>query len=161
MLAGGQVARAAGEERQPLPQATEQCLWGKEPDARCCQLQGERQAVHPTTDFGDRCRGPLRQREVRPHVLRALHEERQCRVLQERVDCFVSARGWARQRGDRELAFAAHSQGGAAGDKRRHAGRRPQQLQHKRGRRQNVLEVVEDEQHFAMTQSVRQPLHER
>jgi hypothetical protein len=74
LLAGRQVARAAGEERQRVCQAGQQRLGREQLDACRGQLDRQRQAVQPLADLGDRWRVCVRQREIRfgrPRAARA------------------------------------------------------------------------------------------
>ena len=66
LLPGGQVARAAGQQRQPPLQPGEQRRRREDLDARGGQLDGQRQAVQAAADLGDRRRRSRRSARSRP-----------------------------------------------------------------------------------------------
>ena len=65
----------AGQQRQPRLQPRQQRRGRQDLDARRGQLDGERQAVEPLTDGGDRTGVLRREHKLRLYGMRALHKE--------------------------------------------------------------------------------------
>ena len=160
-LALGQVARGRGQQLQAMLQALQDRVRGEDLDACGRQLDRERQALERGADPGDGGRVLVRDAEVRPDGERPRDEEPDRLVLAERgrvpgPDLRRQPRRLergevARVRGGREprhrvLLLAGDVQGAPARRHDREAGAGAQELRHERGRRDHVLEVVEDEQ---------------
>ena len=130
-LARGQVAWAAGEEGQALPEAREQRLRREQLHSRGGELDRKRKPVEAAADLRDRV-APAVQLEARHRGRCALGEERERRLLLERRK--------------RVLLLARQAKRLAARRQHLQAGRRRQLLGDARSRVQKVLEVVENEE---------------
>ena len=126
-LALGQVARAAGEERERRVEPLQQRRRGEQPHPRGGELDRERQVVEATADLADGLVG----RDLPAGRGRPAHEQLDRRVPRERLDGqLVLGRELERPARGREHDGLAHEQ---LGDDRLDAAQ--------------VLEVVEHEQH--------------
>ena len=86
LLARGQVARPAGEQRQPVVQSLAQHARRECAHARGCELDRERQAVDAAADLADVVLVLVRELERWVQRARALFEQRDRVVLRERAD---------------------------------------------------------------------------
>ena len=162
LLAGGQVARAAGEEVEALLEPGEQRLGREQLRTRGGELDRERQAVEADADLGDRRRVRVRDREVGLHGPGALDEERDRVVLRERRRARAGGPGRAGRAA--EPGTRARRRGGAGA--RLVASsfrcRRGREQVGERGRRfEEVLEVVEHEQEPLLGEEMREALGRR
>ena len=142
---------------QPL----EDRLRRQQPDPRRGQLDGQRQAVKPAHDLGHRSGVPLINGE-------AWHRGR--RPLGEQPHRFTRSDGLRSgerillrdlQRRNRALLLARHAKRRAAAHHDPQSARWRKQLRHHRRGRQQVLEVVQDQQELAILQITGQVLHQR
>jgi hypothetical protein len=159
LLTSGQIARPAGQQRQPLLQAGQEDVGGEMADPRRGQLDRQRQAVQTPTDLGDGGAVRLRQHEVEANGLGAVDEEAHRVALGQ-------LRGWAgrvgegqRRHGDDPLHGEAQRL--AAGDQRPQPGTGRQQARDQRRRLDDLLEVVQDQEQRLVAQGCGQPLDDR
>ncbi len=75
LVASGQVAWPAGKLRQPRLQPRQERRRWEQPASYRRQLDREWKPIQPPADLGDGLRISRRQRELRPDLARALHEE--------------------------------------------------------------------------------------
>ena len=143
-----QVAIAGGEEVQGVVEPLEESRGLEDPRAGGGQLEGERQAVEPAADLGDRRGVGLAQREAGLDLRGPLDEERHGRAAPERVERLGAGRGQLERR-QAELGLGADLERRAAGGD----DAQPRATRDERGdvlrRVQHLLEVVEHEQHVA------------
>ena len=140
----GQITGACREEVKGRAQPLQDRLGRKDLDARRGELDGERQAVEPRADLGDGARVRGRDAEVWLDRDCALDEEPHRLRLREHLGSRREV--GERERRHRELPFAVHTQRRAAGRDDPDVRRRAQQLSNERSSRQELLEVVDDEQ---------------
>lgn len=147
-LPGRQVPGAAGQQVQALVEALGHLGRLQRADASGRQLERQRQAVQPDADLPDGgCVGG-RHPEVGPHRAGPLQEERQRLRLLQLLQVVRAVAGGQRHRGNRKLLLRRDPQSRPAGDQDLELGRRCQQLGNERRRREQVLEVVQDQQHL-------------
>ncbi len=156
-----QVERAAGQEGEAVLQAGQAPPGREDADPGRGQLDRQRQPVEPDADLRDRGRVLGREGEVGPDGAGALEEQGDRRVaLQIRDGPGLVERG-KRQRPEWELVLPRNAERGAAGHQHRQSRAGAEQVSDERGRRRNVLEVVQDQQDPARPQNARQALHGR
>ena len=146
----GEVDRTGGQDpvAEPLHDGADRQqahLWGD-------QLDGERQPVQPPNQLGDRRRVLLGQLEVGPDRHRPLHEQPRRIDVEER---FHAAVGHP-ERAHRHLLLAADVEWAPRGDHELGSGRDPGQFRHHRGGADDLLEVVEDEEHLLVSEMLEQ-----
>ena len=125
LLAGRRIARTARQQRQAAFQPSEQLLGREHPDARCGELDRERQPVEATADLGD----VLVELETGAHRAGTLREHRYGVAL--------------RQRRHLVLVLCRDSKRGATRHEQAQVGTSCEELGHGRRSRQELLEVVE------------------
>jgi hypothetical protein len=149
LLPGGRVARAAGQQHQPVGQARQQCLGRQHAHARRRQLERQRQPVQPPADLDDRLRVVGRQHEGRAHCLRPRDEELH-------RGCLRQPRGIGavrqRQRRHRVFLLGGQAQRHAAGGQHRQVRAGVEQRADERGGVDEMLEVVEHQQAGTLAQ---------
>ena len=156
-----QVAAAAGEQAQRVLQPGQDRLRRQQLDPRRGQLEGQRQAVQPAGDLGDRRRVPLVDGEVRQHRGGPLGEQAHRLAPGQRFGRGTAARVRDGERRDRAFLLAGDPQRRAAADQDAQRAGLPQQPGHRRGAGQQVLEVVQDEQDLPLVQLADQVVHQR
>ena len=141
-------------------QPVEDRVGRQQPDPRRGQLDRERQAIQPADDLGDRGGVPLINGEAGHHGGGPLGEQP-----------YRLAGGERRERGgrplrqgerrDRAFLLARHAKGRPAAHQDTQITGVAQQFRHHRGRRQQVLEVVQDDQELAISQVISEMLDQR
>ena len=155
LLAGRQIARAAGQHVQGLraAQAGQQGGWRQQPGPRGGQLDRQRQAIQPRADLGNHRGIFRREREVGAHRLRACHKQRHCRVGGQRLGRGGAWRGQG-QRRHGQLVLARKMQRDPARHQRAQVRALRQQRGHQRRGTHNLLEVIEHQQQRFIAQRV-------
>ena len=164
LLPFGQVAGAAGQHGQLVPEPFEDRLGRQELDPRCGQLDRQGHALEPSDDAGHR-RGVLDgQAERRLDRGRPGDEQADRLVAVERgrirdpqligqLRPPIGAEGrWIRRRRQarhRVLLLARYVEGGSTRDDHLQLARRPEELSDQRRGLDHLLEIVEDEQDLA------------
>ncbi len=128
-LALGRVARAAGQQVEPAAEALEDRRRGEQPRAGGGELDGERQAVEPPADLGDRGIAGV-------DVAGPADEQR--------------GGGLGGERGQRDLVLARQAKGRLAGDEHRDGGLAREQRGHRRRGVHELLEVVQHHERLAL-----------
>ncbi len=148
----GQVAGTVHQEGQCEAEPLQQRGRGEDVQPRRRQLEGEGETVQATADAGHGGDVLRRAQGVDTRFVPPLHEQ---------VDRGVGESGDAiedrirlrdGQGRDRDDVLAAQPQPGAAGDQRLEAGAGAQQIGQVCARGENLLEVVQDQQHLAVAQ---------
>ena len=147
LLPLGPVACAAAEELEPLPEAREQRLRRQQLDPGRGELDRERQPVEPDAELRDRRRVLVRHGEARRDRARSLEEERHRLVPGERLERRQRGRIRQRERRNREGVLRGDAQRRAARHEHLYAGRGIEQVADRPRGVEQLLEVVEDEQH--------------
>ena len=145
-----QVAPPGGRER-PV-QAREKCRRGEELRLRRRELQRQRQPRQPPAERRHVRRVLPGQAEPGRGRPRPLDEERSCGRARDLPLGGRAGRGRQRERGDGVLDLPPHPQRGSAGGQHRQARADLYQPRKLRCRRQQVLEVIQDEQEFLLPQ---------
>ena len=122
------------------------------PDPGCGQFQGERQALKPSADLRDGGTIVAGQREVRFDGLRAAEEQVDRWVRGQEMDRQPVCHIGCRQRRDEVFVFAAESKGRPAGDEHLQLRALGDEIGNQAGRRCDVFEVVQQQQHPAIAQ---------
>ena len=176
LLARGQVARAGGQDVELVVEPGQDRVGRQDLDPRGGQLDRQRHAVQPGADGGDRRGVLVGHREARADRDGAFDEQPDGRVLAERdrVDdprlaaeveplepAHLARVRRRRQARDRVFLLARDVEDGAARDDGLDVRRGPQEVGHDRGRRDDLLEVVEDEQQALVAQPVGERLGDR
>ncbi len=176
LLTLGQVACPGRQDVQLVIEPDEDRVGAEQLDPGGGQLDRERHAVEPCADRGDGRRVLVGDAETRADRDGTLDEQADRGVLAERgqVDGPRSATevhplqagllarvGRRRQARDLVLLLARDVQHGAAGDDRLDLGCRPQQVGDDRGGRDDLFEVVEDQQQTLVPEPVGQRLVDR
>ena len=163
LLAVRQVTAPAGQQPQRMLQPLQDRLRRQQPDPRRSQLDRQRQAIQPAHDPGDRGGVLPAHGEARHHGRRPLGEQPHRLTGHGRPGRCRRARGllWEGQRRDRAFLLARDAQRRAAAHHDPEIAGAAQQLRHHRGGRQQVLEVVQDDQEPAVPQVMNQMLGQR
>ena len=158
--AGARAGRApAAEELEPLAEPREQRLRRQQLDARRGELDRERQPVEPHAELRDRRRVLVRHGEARRDGPRALERTAPPPRTATSASSGGSDRGSGkRERRDREGVLGGDAQRRAARHEHLHAGRGVEQIAHRARRVEQLLEVVEDEQHALAARGAREAL---
>ena len=145
-------ARAAGQQAEAVVEPVADLLGGKQFEERRGQLERQRNAVEPAADFGDRRRVVRADGELGRDLARTVDEEAHRLVGQQRLRVVRDTLRRDRQRTHRDHPLSRQAEPLAA--RRQHAQRRrgrQQPLGQRRGRGEDVLAVVEHQQHPART----------
>lgn len=140
----GEPARQPGQERRRRQQA----------DPRRRQFDRQRQAVEARADGGDRPGVRLRQREVRLRRPRPRDEERHGGIVRQGRRRLVRGGIRERQRAHRVDLLGPQPQPFPARHQQPESRAALQQRGHGRGRRGEVLEIVEDQQDLPLPEDV-------
>ena len=166
-----QVARAAGEQVELVPQPGEDGRGRQAADARRGELDGQRHPAQAGADPGHRIGVVGGQREVGPDAGRARHEQADRGIPSEGFRITAPLRigqpltlqraqarrvGWHAQPADRVFLLARDAQHGPARADDGELGQRPQQVRDVGGRIDQLLEVVEHEEDGLPRERVRQ-----
>ena len=154
------VPCAPAQELEAAPQSRQHGLGREELDARRGQFDGQRQAVQADADLGHRRGVGVVHPEVGLDRQGALDEERHGGILRQGLDGRQVPGIGQVERGHRELVLAAEPQHHPAGHQALQARAGRQQLRHQRGRRHDLLEVVEHQQHLLILQELLQALEQ-
>ena len=154
LLAGRQVARPAGQDREALPQPREEGLRREQLDPGGCQLDREREPIEARAQLGHRGRVLVRHREVVARSSGTLDEERDGVVLGEVLRGGQVPRVRHRERRHGVLVLAPDVENLAAAGENRQARCRGEQLAHERRAGDDLLEVVEHEEDLTVAQVV-------
>lgn len=147
-----QIERPTGQELQPSLQARQQRVRRRDPDAGGGQLQRERQSVHPPADRRHRRGVPFGENEIRLDRRRRLHEQGDGGVRRERVQRRQALRVRRHQGGDGDHAFGPQAQRRSAGHDYGQPGTGGDEIGQQRRGRGHLLEVVQQQEHLAITQ---------
>ena len=151
------VPRSSREDTQALSHQGQQRRRFKHLAARRCEFDGERQPVKSPADVRHGLRVVLAQCESGPDRLRSSHEEHHRRG---RPDLWQQADSCPRQCQwqDREFLLTGDMERHAAGDQHPEFWQALQEVGELVGSRDNVLEIVEDQQDSLTTESQFQAL---
>jgi hypothetical protein len=133
-----------------LPRRFQPCQHGlrrQQLDPRRRQLDRQRQPVQPRAQLGHRRRAGVGDREVRAGRPGALDEQRHRLVLRQRLEVRQALGVRQLQRRDRELVLAGEVERRATGHQQLHGRAVRQQLGRQRRGGQDLLEVVQYQQH--------------
>ena len=162
LVAQQRRASAARQQREAIVQTFGHLLHAHCPNARCRQFQRQRNAVELMTDlrYGSGVLGG--EPEGRRYGLGAFDEQLAGRIVEQRVDRQQGAGRCRSQRWQAPCDLAGHTQRFTAGRECASAGAAAQHLFGKRGAGlDQVLTVVEDQQHAAPAQKFQQGVEQR
>ena len=147
LLAAHCGARTAGQQPERIAQGAQDLVGRQRPNARSGQLDGQRQSVEATADLGDDLRVLRCHAELGLGAARAVTEQFQGVVGE-------------RQRGHPPAHLSGHPDRFTTGGEQRQGRAHPQQPGDDVGRGvQQVLAVVEEHQHLAVADEVRDHVH--
>ena len=158
LLPGGEVAAAALEQPEPPLEARQHRLRREDPDPRRRQLDRQREPVEADADLRHRRGVLVGHLEARLDRSCALDEEGDGLVLREAIERREMRRVRQAERWNRVLLLAGDAQRAAAARQHGEVRRRRQQIRDRGSGGDDLLEVVEDEQHAAIRDVLRQPL---
>jgi len=161
LLPGGQVPRAAGQQRQPALEPCQQGRGRKHGQASACELDCQRQAVQAAADLGHGGGVGFGQLEAGPCIAPEADEQSDRRHGGEGAQIKRDASLGQRQRRDGHDSLAADAQRLAAGRQHFQPGRELQDLLGERCRRQQLLDVIDDHEHLARSEEGEQALIKR
>ena len=161
LLARGQVARAARQQREPLARAVEHRLRRQQPDARRGQLDRERQPVQSRQISRDRRRVVGVSAKSARTASRPLDEQRDRVVLRSAPRRPAAAQVGQRQRWHRELVLAGEAQRRAARDEQLRRASAPARLDQGRAASSSCSKLSSTSRSLLAAQEVGQRLSER
>ena len=144
---GGQIAIAAGQERQATVQPLEQDRHRQDAQARCRQLDRQREPIQPPANLGDRRNVLIRQLELRIDAPGSFGEELDRIACLELFDGSVGT--GERERWNADLSLTGDAQAHSARDQHRQPGTGGVELRDERRRLDDLLQIVEDQQELA------------
>ena len=138
-------ASAAGEEPEPFVEAGEHLRRRHHLEARGRELDGQRDAVEPSAQLGDHGSGVAREDELALGGAAPFDEQPDRVVLEQRVDAVIVCCGRGRERSHRVGDLAVDLERLAARGQDLDPGARlDEDVDHHRGRVDDLLTVVED-----------------
>jgi hypothetical protein len=161
LLARGQIPHSTGQEGEPPLESDEQRLRRQDLRPGRCQLDREGQSVKPPADLGDGRGGLVGDGEVRVDAPGPFDKQAHRLVLAHAIGRREMARIRSRERGDREFVLHRDVQGDPTGDEHGQIGAFLDERGDVDRRRNDLLEIVEDEENVLAAQRGRQTLEGR
>ncbi len=155
------IARSTGEHREPVVQPREQRFAGEDPDLRRGQLYGKGQPIQPGADRGDGPGVALCERKFRCRRLGPLNKQRHRIVGGELLQTYrrIEARRFQWRNG--KLLFALNVERHPARHQDLHVRALGEDLGDRHRFRDDLLEIVQHEQHRPVTDRLQEACHQR